>query len=638
MKSIAVIIGFIPTVLCAQFSPDYDEYKGKYPDKDMIYLQRTLEVRIELEDDELRVSSSNSYESLFLTNRAHLFTEDDISYSTFFEIDNIQASSLNFEKGKYREKKVKDFTHKDDLSGYAFHDDSRKINFRYSSLQEGAKTRLSYDEYIKNPRFLPGFFFGGYYPSVQSKYIVIVDKSIELKFFTFNLEGYNVKQTREEKGGKVIFTWTCDTPPTYKIESSAVNPRFFLPQVFPVILNFTSGTEVKSILGSPEDLYKWYQELVSNINKTESTPEMVALVNELVADKETDLEKVKSIYYWTQKNIKYVAYEYGLGGFIPREANDIFEKKFGDCKDNSSIMKEMLEIAGIQSHLTWIGTRDIPYSYREFPTPAVDNHMILTYIEGEDHYFLDATGRFLSLDMPSSFIQGKEALIGLDTENFKIYKVPVVNSDSNAFIGESTIKVVGGDLVGSAHAIVKGYLKQDYFHGLEVNESPDRKKSFYRQNLRKGNNKFEISNLQETNLYSYDKDLELTYDFVIKDYIIQNENEYYINLNLSQQVADQKLDDEDVINKQMDYAHCGIYQTTLFIPDGYKVKYLPPKLEINEDLWEATIQYAQEDNKIIYSYNLRMKFINLDSEHFSDFNDFIKQIERTFKESVVLTK
>ena len=58
----------------------------------------------------------------------------------------------------------------------------------------------------------------------------------------------------------------------------------------------------------------------------------------MIDDKETELEKVKAIYYWAQKNVKYVAFEYALGGFVPRDANDIYSKKYGDCKDNSSIM------------------------------------------------------------------------------------------------------------------------------------------------------------------------------------------------------------------------------------------------------------------------------------------------------------
>ncbi len=638
MKLLTLLLVLLPSLLWGQFSEEYTKYKEEFPEKDMIYLQRNLQVVVESDSDSLKVSSSIDEESLLLSNRAQFFTEDEISYSNFFEVDNIKASSFKFEKGKYRESKVKDFAHKDDLSGMAFHDDQKAISFRYSSLEEGSKTKLSYDEEIKNPRFLPGFVFGGYFPAVNSKYTLIVDKSIEMKFYTFNMEGVKIEHTKEEKGNNVIYTWSCQKEPTYDIESKAVSGRFFLPQIFPVILNYPTSEGKKPLLGSPADLYRWYQDLVGEVNTADPDPEMVELVKEITADKTTDLEKVRAIYYWAQQNIKYVAYEYGLGGFIPREANDIFEKKFGDCKDNSSIMKEMLEIAGIESHLTWIGTRDIPFSYSDFSTPFVDNHMILTYIDGEDHYFLDATGRFLSLDFPSGFIQGKEAMIGLDAENFEIYEVPVIEADRNGYVDTTEVRIEGDNLVGSAHGIAKGYLKQDYFQGLEMHETDDRKEWFYRENFRKGNNKFEMSNLKEMHKYDYDRDFEITYDFVIDDYVVQNENEYYVNLNMSRQAEKQKLDKEDEIDKEFDYTRSGKYHTVLEIPEGYTVNYIPENLEIKSDLWDASIKYEQVDGKILYSYEFRVNFIRLESELFEEYNDFIKQLSRAFKESIVLVK
>ena len=117
----------------------------------------------------------------------------------------------------------------------------------------------------------------------------------------------------------------------------------------------------------------------------------------------------------------------------PEKPTRVFVKKYGDCKDNSSILFKMLEIAGIQGNLTWIGTREIPYAYSEMPTPLADNHMILSYeFEGRT-YYLDATGRNKPIELPTSFIQGKEALVGNGRDNYKIKQVPVVEAEKNKF-------------------------------------------------------------------------------------------------------------------------------------------------------------------------------------------------------------
>src|SRR5690606_41037728 len=96
-------------------------------------------------------------------------------------------------------------------------------------------------------------------------------------------------------------------------------------------------------------------------------------------------------------------------GFIPREADKVFERKFGDCKDMTSIITEMAKYVNVPNvNFTWIGTRELPYTYQQLPTPAVDNHMIATYIKDGKKIYLDATDANVPFGMPSGFIQGKE--------------------------------------------------------------------------------------------------------------------------------------------------------------------------------------------------------------------------------------
>src|SRR5690606_28188930 len=116
-----------------------------------------------------------------------------------------------------------------------------------------------------------------------------------------------------------------------------------------------------------------------------------------------------------------------------RQAKLVYERKFGDCKDMSSIITEMAKYANIPNvNLTWIGSRSIPYTYHEVPTPAVDDHMIATYEDAKGNiYFLDATDSYTKFGLPSGFIQGKEAMIQ-NGESYKLVKVPVVNFGENA--------------------------------------------------------------------------------------------------------------------------------------------------------------------------------------------------------------
>jgi len=622
----------------AQLSKEYTKYKKLFPDDDKVQLYSETNVTISIVKGKLQLTSSFQEENLYLNNKANFYTEESISYSTFFEASNLKASSFVFQKGKYKELKVKEFKHKDELSGAVFYDDSKSINFIYANLVEGSKTKLSYDEKINDPHFLSGVYFQDFYPIVKSVYTITANKDIELTFKKFNTDTLNIVFTKKEKGNNIIYKWVTTNAGKYESESGATNFRNEIGHMIPYISSYVVDGKKVGLLTGVDGLYNWYASLVKEVNNDNPDTALVNLVHSLIDDKETELEKVKAIYYWTQKNVKYVAFEYALGGFVPRNANDIYAKKYGDCKDNSSIMKEMLDIAKIKGNLTWIGTRKIPYTYEDVPTPASDNHMILTYFDGDTPYFLDATSRFYQLGLPSSFIQGKEALVAIDSANYLIKKVPVMPAKYNFLTDTTYLTIEQQNIVGKGNVIMNGYQKIDYYNFLENQNTPEKIKSFYGNNFRKGNNKFLISSYKETNKYDYEKDFIITYDFSINNYVRGAEDEMYVNLNLSKYISHYKIKKDQQLDREFKYKNYSVYASVLTVPAGYKVDYLPENVSLENDKFNAHINYTQKGNTITYVYDVTLDFIEIKKEEHQAFNKFIEQLEKAFKESIVLKK
>ena len=84
-----------------------------------------------------------------------------------------------------------------------------------------------------------------------------------------------------------------------------------------------------------------------------------------------------------------------MEGFVPRDAKVVCSRRFGDCKDMASILTEMMQAAKIPAWFTWIGSRDLPYSFSSLPLPLVSNHMICTIQLKDQYIFLDAHGSHL---------------------------------------------------------------------------------------------------------------------------------------------------------------------------------------------------------------------------------------------------
>ncbi|NQU32148.1 MAG: transglutaminase family protein, partial [Bacteroidetes bacterium] len=529
-------LGFLILVtgnLIAQFSDEFNRYNQLFPDDDKIRINYQTDVDIEIVNNEIEIKMTTLEEELYLNASAGHYSEQSIPFSTFYELTDIEASSFSFQNDKYKQIKVKDFKTKDDINGTAFYDDSKRVSFIYSNLHKGSKSTLLYKETIKDPRLLKPFFFGYFSSVLSSSLVITADKNITMEFKEFNTENIDLSFTKKEKNGNIIYHWVAKNIDKYESEDNSSNFRNYLPHIVPIIKSYNIKGKQVNLLNNVDGLYGWYYSLVKDVNKGKPNVELVKLVNSLTAGKETEIEKVRSIYYWVQQNIKYVAFEYALGGFVPRKANDVFLKKYGDCKDNSSILQQMFKIAGIKSYLTWIGTRDIPYTYGGVPTPSSANHMIITYINDSLTYFLDATGRYHSLGLPTSFIQGKEALISIDADNYEIKEVPVIIAENNFISDSINLEIEDATLSGKGIIYTNGYFKTTFFEMLEHQESSTELDNFYNLNLGKGSNKFLIVDFNETNKFDYDKDFIVDYSFNINDYVLLAGDEMYVNLNLT---------------------------------------------------------------------------------------------------------
>lgn len=637
IQLIFALLVFTVINLNAQYSELYDKYKSKHPDATLIKLKQETNVVITLDKGVLDITQNNFEENLYLNDAATQVSQKSLSFSSFFELEDIEASSYNYQGNKYREDKVSEFTEKDEL-GESFYDDTKSINFIYSNLRQGSKSALKYVQRIKDPRFLMPFYFGDFSPVAQNKYSITADAAINLKFKQFNTEDLNINFSKEEKRGKVTYTWELKDVDAFDYEANASSYKNVLPHIVPFIASYQVNGNTVPVLNETQDLYNWYYSMVKDVNQEPADPELITLTNNLVAGLSSDLEKVKAIYYWTQRNIKYIAFEYALGGFIPREANQVFKKKYGDCKDNSSILYKMMEIAGIQGHLTWIGTRSIPYKYEEVPAPLVDNHMILSYFEKDKVYFLDATGRNTSINFPSSFIQGKEALVALDENNYRIVKVPVIPAEANAVSDSTVLKIKGEKLVGTTTTTVAGYNKSDYLYALGNLNSKNERDEFYNSVFQKGNNKFIANGIIEENKEDYDQDLLIKFDFTIDNYLNRFGDDIYVNLNLNRQIDQFRTDSKRKRDIEFDYKNAYFFKTYLEIPQGYKIDYLPESQSFENDYIKSTLTYTKSSNGIEYTHSIVCDFLVLDLDQQKEVNNLIKEVEKAYKEVVTLTK
>lgn len=122
------------------------------------------------------------------------------------------------------------------------------------------------------------------------------------------------------------------------------------------------------------DFGLWYWQLASP--SLQSDPALEAKVRELTAGHDDPWSKMQALAAYTQRSIRYVAIEVGLGGYQPHAVAQTLTNSYGDCKDKAALLNVMLSRIGVQSFLVLTHT-DRGVVTPDFPTLYSFNHEVL---------------------------------------------------------------------------------------------------------------------------------------------------------------------------------------------------------------------------------------------------------------------
>jgi hypothetical protein len=125
------------------------------------------------------------------------------------------------------------------------------------------------------------------------------------------------------------------------------------------------------------DIGVWYAKLISDRRTTSAA--IKQKVAELTANAANPLAKIQAIAKFVQTDIRYVAIELGIGGHQPHLAADIFSHRYGDCKDNATLLSAMLKEIGVESYYVIINTERGAVS-ASTPPNLQFNHAILAIV------------------------------------------------------------------------------------------------------------------------------------------------------------------------------------------------------------------------------------------------------------------
>jgi len=629
MKKILFLLVFINQITLAQQGIDFAS-------EDFYFLNRSQHLKISMNNETFNIVNSVSEEAKYNTGNKLFFANEFIHFDSFTEIKDIEAfTQIPSNNSKI---KVEHFETKDEFGGGIFFSDQQTVNFVFPAVSKDAITTLKYKENIKDPHFLGSFRFGTYVPTKEAFYTVEVPSNVELGYKTFNLENIDISFEKKENKETTVYTWKANNIGDFRKQENSLSVLKYIPHIIVYIKNYEIENVKKPVLNDVKDLYTWYTSLINQIDKSDHT-EIFSIATDLVKNLNSDKEKAKAIFNWVQSNITYVAFEDGLGGFVPRDASSVCSKRYGDCKDMANLLYEMLNHVGIEAYHTWIGTRDRPYSYYEVPTPIVDNHMITAVIIDGKTIFLDATDSYVPYGMPSAFTQSKEALIGISPDDFKIIKVPIQLKEKNISLVKTTITLDDNVIHASEKRTLTGYEMVDFVRDAKYKKDEKSDEEYLNTKFKIGNNKTTYKNIEFGELSTLNYEYSITYDLEINNYAKKIGSKVYLNLNLEKPLStDLLLVENQRFGKKVNHQFIKKYETTFIIPVGYKISSVPKNISNKLENYGFSFEFTQKGNSLQAHKEIYINTLAIENEQYDDYNLFIKSLIKAYKKSIILEK
>lgn len=168
------------------------------------------------------------------------------------------------------------------------------------------------------------------------------------------------------------------------------------------------------------DIAGWYRQLLGSLPRDEAA--IRSLAAELTEGKETPREQLEALVAYARQKVRYVAVEVGIGGYLPTSPRETLERKWGDCKDKSVLLIDLLRAQGIEAYPALVRLDNAQQVDVDFPSAAQFNHLIVAVPEdavaitaedpvSEGYLFIDPTQTRGSASYLHAGVQDQHALV-----------------------------------------------------------------------------------------------------------------------------------------------------------------------------------------------------------------------------------
>ncbi|GAA6137110.1 hypothetical protein NBRC116583_08570 [Arenicella sp. 4NH20-0111] len=172
----------------------------------------------------------------------------------------------------------------------------------------------------------------------------------------------------------------------------------------------------------------------------------------LVKGADTTMARIHKLHEFASRGIRYVSMSELGHRITPHSFSDVIENLFGDCKDKSALLVDLLKAIGVDAYPVLVATERRKPAKLKVPSSLYFDHMVVCFELIDKNYCLDPTDNNTHWQSTSSWVQGKVSLPLL--EDAKPEVIPV---DDYKWMLRYTTRSEFDELAAVKESVTKDY-------------------------------------------------------------------------------------------------------------------------------------------------------------------------------------
>ncbi|MFB6264818.1 MAG: DUF3857 domain-containing protein [Bradymonadaceae bacterium] len=353
--------------------------------------------------------------------------------------------------------------------------------------------------------------------------------------------------------------------------------------------------------------------------------------DELIKGLESDRAKMEAIHNWVVKNTRYLHVGLGIHGWKPYQTTQCFQNKYGDCKDKASLLKVMLEHAGIDTNLVLVRTRDRGSIAKSPASMHVFNHAI-DYVPKFD-LFLDPTAEFNGTTELPAMDQNAQALIVKDGGETRFTRMPVDDASENRIEQTLTVDLGADPTVTKGRLVARGLKAVHYREALD---DPERRDEKFEKQLASVYPGATLVSATYHHLDDLEKPVEIEFTFEGGRILRGGEGQRYVfpygaPKDLQSRFAGQTSRNQDLVLQVPFQNHT---EVTFELPKGRTFTHVPESTDIDSEFGRARVDYRREGRSLTADVRYQFDHHRIPVEQYSAFRTFVSRATDALTETV----